>query len=301
VTRLPLWLRLPLAALVVALNTLIHVPIVVVLAIVKAALPVAGLRRTIDRWLMAISESWIAVNSALIDRLTHTRVVLECEADLNPRGHYLVVANHQSWVDIPILQKVLNRKIPLLRFFLKSQLFWVPLLGLAWWALDFPFMKRYTQAQIKRNPKLAGRDTKATRKACAKFKDIPVSVINFVEGTRFSDHKHSKQGSSYQHLLRPKAGGVAFVLDAMGNALDAVLDITVVYPDGRPTMLDLFANRVTEIRVHVQHRPIPAQFEAGDKPDAAALSQVRQWVNTLWGEKDRRIAETLATREIGKP
>ncbi|MCB1608649.1 MAG: 1-acyl-sn-glycerol-3-phosphate acyltransferase, partial [Xanthomonadales bacterium] len=129
--------------MIVALNTLVHVPPVLLLAVIKAALPLAPLRRGINRLLMAISESWIAVNSWLIDAFTTTRVSVESDAELSAAGHYLVLANHQSWVDIPVLQKVLNRKIPLLRFFLKSQLFWVPLLGLAWWALDFPFMKRY--------------------------------------------------------------------------------------------------------------------------------------------------------------
>ena len=280
--------------MIVALNTLVHVPPVLLLAVIKAALPLAPLRRGINRLLMAISESWIAVNSWLIDAFTTTRVSVESDAELSAAGHYLVLANHQSWVDIPVLQKVLNRKIPLLRFFLKSQLFWVPLLGLAWWALDFPFMKRYTQAQIRKNPKLAGRDIKATRKACAKFKDIPVSVMNFVEGTRFTPGKHARMGGGHTHLLRPKAGGVAFVLDAMGGALDAVLDITVVYPAGRPTLLDLFANRIPEVKLHIQQRPIPLSFDASsDKPDSAALAEIRGWVNQIWEEKDRRIGQML--------
>ncbi len=297
-TQLPVWLRLPIAALIVALNILLLVPPVLVLAVIKAVLPIAPLRRLINTLLMAISETWIAVNSAMIDWFTETRIVVDCEVELNRHGHYLVLANHQSWVDIPILQKVFNRRIPLLRFFLKSQLFWVPLLGLAWWALDFPFMKRYTQAQIKKNPKLAGRDIKATRKACAKFKDIPVAVMNFVEGTRYTDAKHAKLGGDYRHLLRPKAGGVAFVLDAMGDALDAVLDVTVVYPHGRPTLLDLFANRVPAVHIHIQQQAIP-EVAAGqrDKPSAAALAAVRDWVNTLWKEKDERIANILDAAE----
>src|SRR6185436_13395597 len=106
------------------------------------------------------------------------------------------------------------------------------LLGLAWWALDFPFMKRYTKQQLAKRPELAGRDIEATRRACAKFMHIPVSIMNFVEGTRFTRAKHDSQESPFQFLLKPKAGGVAFVLDAMGRALQSILDVTIVYPNG---------------------------------------------------------------------
>jgi 1-acyl-sn-glycerol-3-phosphate acyltransferase len=160
---------------------------------------------------------------------------------LRDDGHYLVLANHQSWVDIVVLQTVLNRRIPFLRFFLKSELIWVPFLGLAWWALDFPFMKRYSRRTLARNPELAGKDIEATRRACEKFKGMPVSVMNFVEGTRFTAAKHGRQSPPYRHLLKPKAGGVAFVMDAMGSALHSVVDATIAYPAGIPTMLDLLS------------------------------------------------------------
>jgi 1-acyl-sn-glycerol-3-phosphate acyltransferase len=128
-------------------------------------------------------------------------------------------------------------------------------LGLAWWALDFPFMRRYTKAQLARRPELAGTDIAATRRACEKFRQIPVAVMNFVEGTRFTPEKHARQGSPYVHLLRPKAGGVAFVLEAMGDVLRGVLDVTIAYPGGRPTLMDLLCDRVGEVRVEVRARP----------------------------------------------
>ncbi len=61
---------------------------------------------------------------------------------LHQRGWYLVSSNHQSWVDILVLQRIFHGRIPFLKFFLKQELIWVPVIGLAWWALDFPFMKR---------------------------------------------------------------------------------------------------------------------------------------------------------------
>ncbi len=280
-------MRALLAALLVATNTVVHVPVLLVVAVVKALLPFAALRPGLDRALMLIAESWIGVNSRLIDAFTRTRFVVEGVETLRYGGHYLVLANHQSWVDIPVLQKVFNRRIPLLRFFLKSQLIWVPLLGLAWWALDFPFMKRYSKDQRARRPELAGRDLAVTRRACEKFRRIPVSVMNFVEGTRFTQAKHAKQGAPFRHLLKPRAGGVAFVVGAMGDAIESVLDVTVSYDGTRPTLADLFADRIAQVQVHVRERAIPEGFAGGDyENDPAFRERFQAWVNGLWLEKD---------------
>lgn len=290
---LPNWLRIPLAVVLISASTLLHVVPLFALAFVKAVLPVQALRRHCSRCLARIAESWIGVNSWMIAQFTRMRFVVDIDASLQPDGHYLVLANHQSWVDIPVLQKVFNRRIPLLRFFLKSQLFWIPVMGLAWWALDFPFMRRYSRETIARRPELAGRDIEATRRACERFREIPFSILNFVEGTRFTDAKYSAQSSPYRFLLRPKAGGVAFVLDAMGDALHAILDVTLVYPQGRPSFADLFTDRIGEVHVVARERPIPAEFVGGDyQNDAVFRERFQAWMNTLWREKDATIARS---------
>ncbi|HMB56531.1 MAG TPA: acyltransferase [Arenimonas sp.] len=287
---LPLFLRLPLVALLIALSTLAHTLPLFVVAFFKWLLPLPAFRRACNHVLVGLAESWIAVNSALFGLFTRTKFVIEGLEDLKTDGHYLVFANHQSWVDIPVLQKVFNRRIPFLRFFLKSQLIWVPLLGPAWWALDFPFMKRYSKEMLAKRPELAGQDTIATRRACEKFRDMPVSVMNFVEGTRFTPEKHARQLSPFAHLLKPKAGGVAFVLDAMGSALHSIVDVTLVYPGGKPTMFDLMANRVPEVRVQVRQRAIPAEFLAGDyESDRPFRARFQQWMNGVWRDKDEQI------------
>ncbi|HEY6941689.1 acyltransferase [Dokdonella sp.] len=291
---MPTWFRAALALIPIVLSTLVHVVPLFAVALVKAALPLPPVRRTCNRWLAGIAESWIAFNSRMIDLCTHTRFVVSEQATLRHDGHYLVLANHQSWVDIPVLQKVFNRRIPLLRFFLKSQLFWVPLLGLAWWALDFPFMKRYTREQLARRPDLAGRDIEATRRACGKFRSIPVAIMNFVEGTRLTPAKHAVQASPYRHLLKPKSGGVAFVIDAMGEGLHAILDVTIAYPGGRPTMLDLFGGRIRDVRIDVRERPIPREFIGGDyQNDAAFRERFQAWMNALWRGKDATLSGML--------
>jgi 1-acyl-sn-glycerol-3-phosphate acyltransferase len=288
-------IRLFLACLLIAASTVVHVLPLLLVALLKAASPSARLRRACDPMLMGLAESWIAFNGQVLDRITRTRLDVEIDASLRTDGHYLMLANHQSWVDILVMQKVFNRRIPFMRFFLKRQLIWVPLLGLAWWALDFPFMGRHTPKQVARRPELAGRDIAVTRRACEKFRAIPVTIVNYVEGTRFTPAKHARQGSDYRHLLKPKSGGVAFVLDAMGEGLHAILDVTIAYPGGRPTLVDLLAGRVREVRMHVRQRAIPTELLGGDyQHDRAFRVRFQQWINGLWREKDAEIERLLA-------
>ena len=290
-------LRLALIFLIIAGNTLLHVPPLLVVGVIKALLPFEPVRLASNPLLTGLAESWIAVNSAMIHAFTATRFTVSGTEDLERDGHYLVLANHQSWVDILVLQKVFNRRIPLLRFFLKRSLFWVPVLGLAWWALDFPFMGRYNRKQIAKNPELGRRDMEVTRKACEKFASIPVAVMNFVEGTRFTPAKHASQSSPFKHLLKPKSGGVAFVLDAMGKGLHALLDVTIVYPKGIPSMMDLMANRLPEVKVLVRKLPIPAEFIGRNyQEDRNFRAQFQQWMNGLWLQKDADIARLLENK-----
>ncbi|MEW9573249.1 acyltransferase [Rhodanobacter sp. Si-c] len=290
---LPGLIRVPLVVLLLVSNVLLHVLPLFALTLAKLLLPLAGFRRACSRGLVAIAESWIGVNNVLFDLFTRIRWQVDGLDGLCRDANYLVLANHQSWVDIPVLQKVLNRRIPFLRFFLKSQLIWVPLLGPAWWALDFPFMKRYSRETLAKHPELQGKDRVATRRACAKFRQLPVSVMNFVEGTRFTPAKHDAQGSPYRHLLRPRAGGVAFVLDAMGDGLQAILEVAVAYPGGPCSMLDLVAGRVREVRVSLHQHPIEPGLRGDYEGDEAFRQRFQAWVNTMWRGQDARIGRLL--------
>ena len=194
-----------------------------------------------------------------------------------------------------MLQHVLNRRIPMLKFFLKQQLIWVPVIGLAWWALDFPFMKRHTKDDLRKHPGRRLQDREATRRACEKFALVPTSVMNFAEGTRFTPGKHAAQASQYRHLLKPKAGALALAINAMGEKFHSLIDVTIVYPAGVPSFWGFLCGRAPRIIVRAQQLAIPAAFSAGDYGgDAAFRMQFQQWLTTLWDDKDRQITALLA-------
>jgi 1-acyl-sn-glycerol-3-phosphate acyltransferase len=202
----------------------------------------------------------------------------------------MVNCNHQSWVDILVLQRLLNRRIPMLKFFLKQQLIWVPVIGLAWWALDFPFMRRHSHAYLKRHPEKRFEDIETTRRACEKFALVPTSVMNFAEGTRFTKAKHKAQQSPYRHLLKPKAGALALALGALGDRFDSLLDVTIVYPEGAPTFWHFLRGDLRRVIVRARSVPIPAGFRQGDYTrDSAYRMAFQAWLQAIWQEKDAQI------------
>ena len=231
-------------------------------------------------------------------RLTQkTRWDIQGLDGLQYKNWYLVNTNHQSWVDIFVLQHLLNRKIPFLKFLIKRQLIYVPVIGLAWWALDFPFMRRHSREYLEKHPNMRGKDLETTRKACEKFARIPTSVMNFPEGTRFTQTKHDEQKSPYRFLLKPKAGGLALSLETMGHKFQSLLDVTIVYPDGAPGFWDFLCGMVNRITVRIQHLQIPKQFIGGDYENNAKFREAfQQWLYQLWLEKDERIGQLLAEK-----
>jgi len=194
-----------------------------------------------------------------------------------------------------VLQRVFRRKIPLLKFFIKRELLWFPIMGQAWWALDFPFIKRYREALLRRKPHLRGKDLEITRRACEKFKHIPISIMNFVEGTRFSLEKQCRQGSPFRNLLKPKAGGIASVLGIMGDRIHRVLDVTIVYPGGAKGFWSMLCGRIREVRVKVRALPVGPELLGDYANDLAFRERLQTWLNGLWAEKDRLIEEMKAT------
>ena len=79
--------------------------------------------------------------------------------------------------------------------------------------------KKVTKKVLKKKPHLVSRDLERTKMACEKFKDFPVTILNFLEGTRFTTEKKIKQNSPYTNLLKPKVGGFAYALAAMDGKI----------------------------------------------------------------------------------
>ncbi len=284
-------LRGLLSMLLLYANTLILFGPLMTVAILKLIIPISGWRKLCGIVINGIAVTWISINNINLGWTQRAKWVIRGLEGLSLDEWYLVISNHQTWVDIVVLQRVFNRKIPFLKFFLKKELVWVPFLGIAWWALDYPFMKRYSPAFLKKNPHLKGKDIEITRKACRKFKGIPVSIMNFVEGTRFTKEKHDQQKSPFKHLLKPKAGGIGFVLSTMGEQLSSILNVTIVYPDGDTSFWHFICGRIKEIRVIIEKMPVTPELLGDYVEDKDFQNWFQGWLNGIWTKKDKLLDE----------
>jgi len=283
------------ALLVIGLNTIVLSTLLCMGALFRFVAPTAKSRAQVRHWLARLVELWVSINNGVLALFRQTRWDIEIPQNLDYQGCYLVSCNHQSWVDVLVLQRCFNRRLPLLRFFLKKELFWVPFLGLAWWSLDLPFLQRYSKAQIASNPGLKGKDLENARKACEKFREIPVAMMSFPEGTRFSEQKRLESNSPYQRLLKPRIGGMGQVLYALADQLDGLIDVTIVYPTGTgeappPTFWQLVSGQIPQIVVRAQQREIPAELLGREfRSDRNFRSDLQAWIDQQWLEKDATI------------
>ena len=271
------------------INTVFWLIPIIIFSFLKALLPFIKWRKIFSYLLDRMASNWVVMNTINQKLFTKTEFEISGLEELEKKQWYLVISNHQTWVDIVVLQRILRGKIPFLKFFLKKELIYVPFLGLAWWALDFPFMKRYSQGFIKKNPHLKGKDLETTQKACAKFKYKPVSIMNFIEGTRFTEEKFAQQKSPFKHLLKPKAGGVGFVLSSMGSQLNKILDVTIYYPDKKPNFIDFLCGNIKKVYVDIDVKDIDHSLIGDYVNDRAHKIQLQKWVNQLWLEKDEKL------------
>lgn len=287
----------PLIGILSVLGLLINTCIWMIPIHFAAFLKIMSNKRLYQRFddlLATFAEMWASGNEVWMKLMHKTHWDVSGHLNLNYKGWYLINSNHQSWVDIFVLQKVFNKRIPFLKFFTKEQLKYFPVFGTAWWALDYPFMKRYSKEYLKKHPEKKGQDIETTKRLCERFSLKPTAVVNFLEGTRFTQAKHDYQKSPFKYLLKPKAGGIAFTLNVMGDKFQSMLDVTIVYPEGIPSFLGFMCGDLHQVTVKVRQLNIPKEYVYGDyQNDVQYRENFQKWVNVLWEEKDELMGQLI--------
>jgi 1-acyl-sn-glycerol-3-phosphate acyltransferase len=280
----------------IVLNTAFSTIPLFAFGILKFLSPIPSIRKMFSLAVTYVCQTWNIWNDKIFDVLVPVKWDIRSVENLNINGSYLVLSNHQTWVDILVLEKIFLKQIPFLKFFIKKELMWIPVLGFSWWALDYPVMYRYSKEFLEKNPHQKGKDLETTQKACEKFKDMPVSVMNFVEGTRFTPEKHNCQKSPFKHLLRPKAGGTSFVLNALGDQFKNILNVTIVYPNGVKNIWEYVCGELDEIIVRVEQIPVTPEILGDYFTDKNFQKRFQEWLNTLWQRKNDQIENILRQR-----
>jgi len=292
---LPYPIKVIISGVLFWVNTLLFSTLLIPFIILKAIIPINKVKDLLSVWIVNIASVWAQLNYLIIAAMGKIKWEIDDlkKLELSKDKNYLVIANHQSWVDILALIKVFNLKIPYFRFFLKDSLKWIPFLGMVWWGMDYPFMKRYSKKQIEENPELKDVNLKSAQKACKRFEKIPVSVMNFLEGTRFTKEKHKKQNSPFKHLLKPKSGGISLVLSAL--KLDDILNVTIIYPKNKKNMnfWKFIAGELNHIIIKINKIPVTKDLIGDYNNDTKYRESFQKWSNDLWIEKDELIEKTI--------
>src|SRR3990167_835634 len=286
---LPAILRGILTFLVHILAILSVGSLVYILGLLKYLIPIKSWQRKCDRWLNTMPVLWTDINDWGMRLLTQTEIKIIGGENLTRNDWYLLTPHHFSWTDVLILYRVFNHRLPVLKFFMKSQLLWVPILGWGCWLIGYPFMKRYTKEQIAKKPSLKGKDLATTKKLCQRFKQMPMTIISFAEGTRYTAEKAKRQKTPFKHLLKPRAGGLAYTLMTMEDYLHQFINVTLIYREGRYKYWDYLTGRLKQVVIIVKTQPINKEMLGDYVNDREYRVKFQEWLNQLWIEKDKEI------------
>lgn len=255
--------------------------------LLRVITPVSLRHKIASPVMVFVANCWLSTNLWWMRHILRIKFVNVNPIQLSMNQWSLVISNHRSWVDIFALFAVFHRKIPILKFFIKKEMARYPVVGQAWWALDYPFMQRHSRSYLAKYPDKVNDDLIATKKACEKFSLQPTSVVNFLEGTRFSPEKRLKTKSPFKHLLKPKAGGIAFTIQALGEKFSTVLDVTIGYEGKTPSFWDMACGRVGKVLIHVQPTDVPKKFISMDYGSSSQTRiEFQEWLNERWRIKD---------------
>lgn len=216
------------------------------------------------------------------------RMHVTFNSDPLPKGENAVIlSNHQSAVDI-VVQLAFGKSFERLgdmKFFAKDILKYIPGPGWGMVFLDCIFMKR----DWTRDRENVVRRLQGFKKAGA-----PIWVNLYPEGTRL---KPSKLAAAQEfartqnlpipkHVLIPRVKGFLATVEGLEGHVDAIYDLTIVYPNGKaPTLWELLSAQGNEVKVEIKRYPVEALPK-----DATGRSQ---WLMQLYRDKEPQIERLI--------
>lgn len=279
-------------AILYALVTLIFAILILLFGIVIWIIPSQRWRYHGTRMVLKLPVFWADLLNLIIRINNRHKIIIQGDSRLlSTKKWYILISNHLSWIDILILGYVFNNKIPVIKFFMKKQLLWMlPIAGISCWILGYPFMSKHSRQAIRKRPELKRADIEATKKACDKFKKYPTTVMNFVEGSRFTKEKHQRQSSPFRHLLKPSSGGIAIVMNELRDYLSGVINVTIQYDsDSKMTFWKFACNDFNKIIVHFELLSINDELMGNYYKDREYRRRFQQWLNNIWQRKDQLL------------
>ena len=249
----------------VILNLLCGVAILIPVSILNWLIPLPLVSRGCFFLVDAIYRTAVKVDSFWM--LKVIGIELSIKGELNTDATPVVICNHQSWFDIPLVQEIITGSGPIIKFLVKRELVWVPIIGWICLALNFPRLRR------KKNNDSSLNDFSIIEKATKNHGIASGALLVFPEGTRFTELKKARQQAPYQRLLKPKAGGLKMIKQHVeGNT--KLIDITIDYHKKDVRIWDCLRGDPKKITITIEHYNL------------AEIDNIETWLNKRWLEKD---------------
>ncbi|MDB9813890.1 acetyltransferase [Gammaproteobacteria bacterium] len=266
---------------------------VIVLSIINAPrlVPNKKLKKLLGHISNRIGSKIVELITASLQILHGLKWEFNIAEHLNTQTWYIAMSNHQSWADIFILLAAGHKKMPLLKFFMKKELQWIPIIYLVHKTIDMPFLNRHSQKQIQANPELKKLDYENAEIAAKRFSRNPSTAFSFAEGTRFTDEKHLAQASPYKNFLIPKIGALAIALKGMPQ-VNELIDFTVIYSSKKRSAWDFLCGEMSQAKVYAKAYEIPSTLKGKNFDQEEEYRQeFKNFINKIWKEKQERYTE----------
>jgi|TARA_B110000003_G_scaffold274819_1_gene315747 1-acyl-sn-glycerol-3-phosphate acyltransferase len=266
---------------------------VIVLSIINAPrlVPNKKLKKLLGHISNRIGSKIVELITASLQILHGLEWEFNIAEHLNTQTWYIAMSNHQSWADIFILLAAGHKKMPLLKFFMKKELQWIPIIYLVHKTIDMPFLNRHSQKQIQANPELKKLDYENAEIAAKRFSRNPSTAFSFAEGTRFTDEKHLAQASPYKNFLIPKIGALAIALKGMPQ-VNELIDFTVIYSSEKRSAWDFLCGEMSQAKVYAKAYEIPNTLKGKNFDQEEEYRQeFKNFINKIWKEKQERYTE----------
>ena len=255
----------------------------------RAIFPLKSLKIKLSKISNTIGEYTVYGLKIIMKIMHRDSMQIFDDNEFNKNQWYMAVSNHQSWADIFILLVAAHNRIPLLKFFMKKELAWIPFIFLANKTLNMPFVNRHSKKQLEKNPNLRFKDYKNTLMACKRFQRSPSTIFSYAEGTRNNSKKHKAQNSPYKNLLIPRVGGIATALSAMPN-IDVLVDYSVVYKSDKRGAWAFLKGDMRDVKISVKKYTIPENLKNKNySTDEEYRKNFKIWIEAIWEEKDKEI------------
>ena len=257
------------SALWVTVNLLLGFTLLLPIAIVSWLIPLPAVSRWCFLLVDHIYRFAVKVDSFWMQKVVGIELIIEGEP--NTEQTPVVICNHQSWFDIALIQEVITGNGPIITCLIKREIAWVPIIGWICLALNFPRLRRSKKDGARQ------RDFSIIQKATQKHGSESSALLIFPEGTRFTELKKINQESPYQHLVKPKAGGLKVIKQHV-SADTSLVDITINYHQKDVNIWNCLHGDPRKITITLDHFKL------------AEIGDIETWLNERWLAKDKILS-----------